>query len=90
MSVIEWRNVRWRGGDGYSGFIDGDMSCMIFPVVSDDDLSAPFAMKFFSEFYDADACKTGRHIAIPLDSLEHGRVRAEEIWQGCMSKAGAA
>jgi hypothetical protein len=47
-------------------------------------------MKFFSRLYDTDACDTGRHIAIPLDSLEHGQQRAEEIWQECLKKAGVA
>ena len=90
MDVIRWRSVRWRGGDGYSGFIDGDMTCMIYPAVLDDDLPSAYGMKFFSEFYDKEACETGRHIAIPLDSLEQGKRRAEEIWASCLVKAAAA
>ncbi|MDH2091476.1 hypothetical protein N5K21_22350 [Rhizobium pusense] len=90
MSAITWKSVRWRGGDGYSGFIDGDMTVMIFPTMPDHGLSTPFGMKFFSRLYDTDACDTGRHIAIPLDSLEHGQQRAEEIWQECLKKAGVA
>ncbi len=86
MGLIQWKSVRWRGGDGYSGFVDGDMTCMIYPVAPDDDLPLPYAMKLFSEIYDPDACRTGRHIAIQIDSLEEGQRRADEILKGGISR----
>lgn len=71
----------WRGGAGYSGFHNGDMICMIFPVTPDRQLPSDFGMFIFSELYDREACRTGHHIAIPVNSLEHGQARAQEILQ---------
>ncbi|MGV2114238.1 hypothetical protein ACQZ46_23610 [Agrobacterium salinitolerans] len=86
MSLIRWKSVQWRGGAGYSGIYDEDLLCMIFPAMPDHGLPSAYGMKFFSELYDAEACKTGRHIAIPLDSLEEGQRRAEEILSDGISR----
>lgn len=79
LSSITWRSVKWRGGDGYSGFHRGEMICMIFPATEDRNLPSPFGMFFFSELYDAEACQTGRHVAIPISSLDEGQRIANQI-----------
>ncbi len=89
MGLIHWRTVRWRGGDGYSGFVNGDMTCMIFPATPDRALPSDYGMFIFDERYDPEACRTGRHAAIPLDSLEEGQRRAEVILAECLANAGA-
>jgi hypothetical protein len=83
--LIRWKNVRWRGGDGYSGFVDGDMTVMIFPVTPDRDLPYAFGMFIFSEAYDPAACKTGKHKPILVTSLDHGRELANEILCDCLN-----
>lgn len=88
MGLIQWRTVRWRGGDGYSGFVDGDMTCMIFPATPDRDLPPDYCMFILDERYETEARRPVRHGAIPLDSLEEGQRRAEVILAECLAKAG--
>jgi hypothetical protein len=49
------------------------MLCMIFPATPDSDLPSEYGMFIFDQRYDPEACRTGRHIAIPLDSLDEGQ-----------------
>ncbi|UXT22542.1 hypothetical protein FY140_17650 [Agrobacterium tumefaciens] len=62
------------------------MTVMIFPSTPDRDLPSPYGMFIFSELYDPETCRTGRHIAIPLNSLEEGQRRAEEILKDGMNR----
>ncbi len=65
------------------------MTCMVFPSTPDRDLPSAYGVFIFDERYDPEACRTGRHVPIPIDSLEEGRLRAEEILAECLAKAGA-
>lgn len=64
------------------------MTCMIFPATPDG-LPSNYGMFIFDERNDTDACRTGRHVAIPLDGLEEGQRRAEVILAECLAKADA-